>query len=42
MCGGAMPTKISLQNIRKGFDAEKGRLEVIDDLNFDRKLYLTS
>ena len=27
--------KISVRNIRKSFDSDKGRLEVIDDLNFD-------
>ena len=32
-----MPTnnKIQVQNVRKAFDADKGRLEVIADLNFD-------
>ena len=35
MCGGVMPTKISLHDVRKGFEAEKGRLEVIDGLNFE-------
>src|SRR3954468_1079385 len=30
-----MPTKISLQGVRKSFATDKGRLEVIDDLNFD-------
>jgi ABC-type nitrate/sulfonate/bicarbonate transport system ATPase subunit len=32
-----MPTdpKIQIQNVRKGFEADKGRLEVIADLNFD-------
>src|SRR6186713_923684 len=32
-----MPTKIQVQNVRKAFDADKGRLEVIADLNFDVK-----
>src|SRR5688500_10354650 len=32
---GVMPSKISLQGIRKGFQAEKSRLEVIADLGFD-------
>jgi ABC-type nitrate/sulfonate/bicarbonate transport system ATPase subunit len=30
-----MPTKISLQGVRKGFPTDKGRLEVIDGLNFE-------
>jgi ABC-type nitrate/sulfonate/bicarbonate transport system ATPase subunit len=30
-----MPNKISVQNVRKSFDKEKQRLEVISDLNFD-------
>jgi len=30
-----MPTKISIQNIRKSFEADKGRLEVIADLKFE-------
>ena len=29
-----MPTKIELRNVSKGFAGDKGRLEVIDDLNF--------
>jgi ABC-type nitrate/sulfonate/bicarbonate transport system ATPase subunit len=30
-----MPIKIQVQNVGKGFPADKGRLEVIDDLNFE-------
>jgi ABC-type nitrate/sulfonate/bicarbonate transport system ATPase subunit len=30
-----MPTKISLQDVRKGFPSDRGRLEVIQDLGFD-------
>jgi ABC-type nitrate/sulfonate/bicarbonate transport system ATPase subunit len=33
--GGATPTKIQVAHIEKAFDSEKGRLEVIDDLNFE-------
>jgi ABC-type nitrate/sulfonate/bicarbonate transport system ATPase subunit len=30
-----MPIKIQVQDVTKGFDGDKGRLEVIDDLNFE-------
>ena len=30
-----MPIKIQVQNVRKGFPTDKGRLEVIDDLDFE-------
>src|SRR5882672_8883286 len=30
-----MPTKIEIRNVHKAFDADKGRLEVISDLNFE-------
>jgi ABC-type nitrate/sulfonate/bicarbonate transport system ATPase subunit len=33
--GGGASRKISIANIRKSFATDKGRLEVIDDLNFD-------
>jgi ABC-type nitrate/sulfonate/bicarbonate transport system ATPase subunit len=32
---GATPTKISVQGIGKGFPTDTGRLEVIQDLNFE-------
>jgi ABC-type nitrate/sulfonate/bicarbonate transport system ATPase subunit len=32
---GAMLTKVLVQNVRKSFVADKGRLDVIDDLNFE-------
>jgi NitT/TauT family transport system ATP-binding protein len=32
---GATPTKISVQGVSKGFATDKGRLEVIQDLNFE-------
>jgi NitT/TauT family transport system ATP-binding protein len=32
---GAAPTKISIRGIGKGFPTDKGRLEVIQDLNFE-------
>jgi len=35
MSGGVMATKIAIQNVRKSFDSDKGRLEVIADLNFE-------
>ncbi len=31
---GAAPTKIEIRNVKKSFDSDKGRLEVIEDLNF--------